>query len=180
MIIGKRVRLRAVERTDLPRFVQWLNDPDVIPGLLIVTPMSMAQEERWFDRMLSGPAEEAPLVIEANLENGWTPIGNLGLHRISWREREAELGIFIGEKTVWNQGLGGDALRLLLDYGFNKLNLNRIFLRVHANNPRAIRSYEKVGFIHEGRLREAHFSNGEYVDVLIMSVLRSEWKNNLD
>lgn len=175
MLIGKRVRLRAIERADLPRFVEWLNDPEVIPGLLIVTPLSLAQEERWFERVVAGVPEEAPLVIEINTPQGWTPVGNIGMHRINWREREAELGIVIGEKKYWNHGYGGDAIRLLLDYGFNQLNLHRIFLRVHASNPRAIRSYEKVGFVHEGRLREAHFHAGAYEDVLIMSVLSSEW-----
>jgi RimJ/RimL family protein N-acetyltransferase len=67
-------------------------------------------------------------------------------------------------------------MRLMLRYGFDTLNLNRIFLRVFASNPRAIRSYEKADFIHEGRMREAEFRNGQYVDVLLMSVLRSEWK----
>lgn len=180
MIIGKRVRLRGIEREDLPRFVAWLNDPEVIPGLLIVTPLTLPQEERWFERVLAGAPEEAPLVIEINLAQGWLPIGTLGLHRINWREREAELGIMIGEKKYWNQGYGGDAIRLLLRYGFNQLNLNRIFLRVHVSNPRAVRSYEKVGFVHEGRLREAHFHDGAYEDVLVMSVLRAEWREEND
>ncbi len=178
MIIGKRVRLRAAERSDLPRFVQWLNDPEVIPGLLIVTPLSFAQEELWFSRVLSAPPEEAPMVIEVFTTDGWLPVGNVGLHKISWREREAELGIVIGEKEYWSKGYGGDAIRLVLGYGFNQLNLNRIFLRVHADNTRAIHCYEKVGFVHEGRLRQAHFKDGAYEDVLVMGVLRSEWKGN--
>jgi len=178
MIVGKRVRLRGIERSDLPRFVQWLNDPEVIPGLLIVTPLTLAQEEHWFERVLSGAAEEAPLVIEVFSSERWLPVGNIGLHKINWREREAEFGIVIGEKDFWSKGYGGDAIRLLLGYGFNQLNLHRIFLRVHADNPRAIHCYEKIGFVHEGRLRQAHFSNGSYVDVLIMGVLRSEWKDS--
>ena len=177
MITGTRVRLRAVEHNDLPRFVQWLNDPEVTAGLTLVTPLSQAQEEKWFERVLAGPPENAPLVMEINTQAGWVPVGNLGLHMVNWHEREAELGIFIGEKTYWNQGYGEDAIRLLLDYAFWRLNLHRVSLRVHADNPRAVRCYEKIGFVHEGRLRQAHFSNGEYVDVLVMSVLRSEWKD---
>jgi RimJ/RimL family protein N-acetyltransferase len=63
----------------------------------------------------------------------------------------------------------------MLKHGFDTLNLNRIALRVFKNNPRAIRSYEKAGFVHEGRLRQEHYQNGEYVDVFIMSILRTEW-----
>jgi len=66
---------------------------------------------------------------------------------------------------------------LLLRHGFLTLNLNRVFLRVFETNPRAIRSYEKAGFIHEGRLRQAEFRDGQYVDILLMSVLRSEWED---
>jgi RimJ/RimL family protein N-acetyltransferase len=85
------------------------------------------------------------------------------------------VGIFIGDKDYWNQGYGSDAMQLLLKYGFNSLNLNRIYLHVFDTNPRAIRAYEKVGFVLEGRLRQDIFLNGSYVDVLMMSVLRSEW-----
>ncbi len=66
-------------------------------------------------------------------------------------------------------------MRLLLKHGFDTLNLNRIYLRVFSNNVRAIRCYEKAGFVQEGRFRQAHYQDGEYWDVLVMSVLRSEW-----
>ncbi len=66
-------------------------------------------------------------------------------------------------------------MRLLLQHGFDTLNLNRVYLRVYANNLRAIRCYEKTGFVLEGRMRQAQYQNGEYLDILLMSVLRSEW-----
>jgi diamine N-acetyltransferase len=175
MILGERVRLRAIERDDLPRFVAWLNDPEVLRGLLLAIPLSLPQEEQWFSRMLEQPTEEHPLVIEVNTPEGWTAIGNIAFHAVNWIERSAEVGIFIGEKSLWNQGYGREAMKLMLRHGFNTLNLNRIFLRVYASNPRAVKSYEYAGFVHEGRLRQAHFQDGQYVDVLIMSVLRSEW-----
>ncbi|MCJ7435442.1 MAG: GNAT family N-acetyltransferase, partial [Anaerolineales bacterium] len=75
----------------------------------------------------------------------------------------------------WNQGLGTEAMTLLLRIGFETLNLNRIFLRVYADNSRAVRSYEKAGFILEGTLRQAVYKKGRYEDLHIMSVLRSEW-----
>ena len=67
-------------------------------------------------------------------------------------------------------------MRLILKHGFETLNLNRIFLRVYANNPRAIRSYEKVGFVHEGTMRQSAYKDGQYIDVVFMSILRSEWQ----
>jgi RimJ/RimL family protein N-acetyltransferase len=87
------------------------------------------------------------------------------------------VGIFIGDKKYWSLGYGTEAMKLVLKHGFETLNLNRIFLRVYENNPRAIRSYEKAGYVHEGRMRQGHYQDGQYVDVLFMSVLRSEWEN---
>jgi diamine N-acetyltransferase len=174
MIIGKRVRLRGVEREDLPRFVRWLNDPEVIQGLMLDTPMSLPQEERWFQAILERRVEEQPLVIDVGQGSDWISIGNIHFQQIDWKNRAAEVGIFIGEKRFWNQGFGSEAMSLMLQYGFNTLNLNRIFLRVYETNLRATRSYEKAGFILEGRQRQAHFQDGKYIDVLMLSVLRSE------
>jgi diamine N-acetyltransferase len=180
MITGKNIRLRAPERDDIPRFVAWLNDEEVIAGLTLYHPLSEAEEETWFDTMLKNPTPQHPMVIEIQVGEDWVPVGNCGFHDIDWRNRSAELGIFIGEKKFWNQGYGTSVMRLLLHYGFDTLNLNRIWLRVFSDNPRAVRTYEKAGFIHEGRQREAAFKRGKYVDTLLMSVLRSEWTLNTE
>ncbi len=179
MIYGKRIRLRAPEKGDVPRFTAWLNDPEVRQGLSMYLPLSIAEEERWFENMLQQPANEHPLTIEVRQGESWIPIGNCGFMNIEWRNRASEVGIFIGEKSFWNQGYGTETMRLLLEHGFQTLNLNRIFLRVFGNNARAIRSYEKAGFIHEGRMRQAEYQAGAYIDVLLMSVLRSEWLTDL-
>jgi len=175
MIVGERVRLRAPSREDLPRFVAWLNDPEVREGLALYFPLSLDYEEKWYENMLEAPVDERPLVLELRNDEAWIPVGNCGFNNIDWRNRSSELGIFIGEKSYWNQGYGAETMRLLLKHGFETLNLNRIFLRVFSSNTRAIRSYEKTGFIQEGRMRQAEFRQGTYMDVILMSVLRSEW-----
>lgn len=175
MITGNRVRLRAIERSDLLLFKDWLNDPEVTQGLTIYLPLSNAHEEKWFEKMLENPMDEQPLVIEVLEKDGWHPIGNCGFHKLDWRCRSAEVGIFIGKKSMWNQGFGTEAMRLLLQHGFDTLNLNRIALDVYATNQRAIHSYEKAGFVLEGRKRQAMYKAGKFVDILFMSILRSEW-----
>lgn len=175
MIYGDRIRLRAPEREDIPRFAAWLNDPEVRKNLMLFMPLSLADEEHWFDGMLQLPQAEHPFVIEIRQGDGWHAIGNCSFNRIDWRVRSSEVGIFIGEKQLWNQGYGTETMRLMLRHGFNTLNLNRIFLRVYETNPGGIRAYEKAGFVHEGRLRQEEFQDGRAIDVLIMSVLRSEW-----
>jgi len=176
MINGERIRLRALEKEDLPNFVEWLNDPEVRENLFANHPMSMAEEEQWFENMLKQPRYERPLCIEVKIEDGWHLIGNLSLMDISNTNRNAELGIMIGDKSHWNQGYGTEAIRLLIDHAFNQLNLHRVFLRVYDTNPRGIRCYEKVGFQHEGTQREAIYKDGNYIDMHMMSILRTEWK----
>lgn len=175
MIYGKHVRLRSVERRDLPCFQQWLNDPDVIDGLATYLPLSMTEEEQWFDRMSRLQPEEKPLAIELKEDEDWRLIGDIGFFNVEWTNRSAEFGILIGDKSVWNKGYGTETVELLLKHGFETLNLHRIYLRVYSTNPRARRSYEKVGFVLEGTLREAVYRHGRYADVHVMSVLRSEW-----
>jgi len=175
MIYGERLRLRPAEREDLPTFVSWLADPEVRRGIHRHLPMSLAQEDIWFEDMIKRPVDQQTLVIETKPGKKWNLIGTCGFHNIDWRVRSAELGILIGEKKEWNKGYGTETMLLLLKHGFLVLNLNRLDLLVYEDNLGAVRAYEKAGFVHEGRMREAHFSDGEYKDVLLMSVLRSEW-----
>ena len=176
MILGDTMRLRAIEKEDLPRFVTWLNDPDVCRYLTLYNPLSQAQEEKWFENILNRPVEEQPLVIEIQVDKAWESVGNISFLNMDQHSRNAELGLFIGKKNFWGKGIGTKAIGLMLDYGFKTLNFHRIYLRVFEQNKRGIRCYEKVGFHHEGSMREAQFLDGEYVDVLLMSILRKEWR----
>ncbi len=175
MIYGEHLRLRGVERSDIPRFYEWLNDPEVTDGLALYLPLSMTDEEKWFEKIAQADQAEKPLAIDLKDGEGWRLIGNSGFFGIEWQNCSAEFGIFIGDKSAWNQGYGTEAVELILKHGFETLNLHRIYLRVYSTNPRARRSYEKAGFVTEGTLREAVYRHGKYADIHIMSVLRSEW-----
>ena len=175
IIYGERIRLRAVEREDVKKYFEWVNDPEVTFGLSLYLPMSMTDEEKWFERVSMREPNEKPLAIEVRAGDGWRLIGNCTYFDIDTVAHVGELGIMIGDKTAWNQGLGTETMLLLLRHGFETLNLNRVYLRVFADNPRAIRTYQKAGFIHEGTQREAVFKRGKYGDVHMMSVLRREW-----
>lgn len=119
---------------------------------------------------------ERPFAIDAQSAEGWTPIGSAGFHTIGWRNRHAELGFAIGDKQYWNRDFGTDTIKTLVGFGFGELNLERMFLRGHEENARAIRCYEKAGFAHPGRLRRDRFHNGKYSDTLILGILRDEWE----
>lgn len=180
MIVGNRIRFRAIEKEDLPSFVRWLNDPEVKQGLSLLYPLSLAEEEEWFTATLKKAPRERPMAIEIQPDpqkDHWVFVGNCGFFDINLENRSAEIGIHIGEKKYWNKGFGTNAIRLALKHGFANMNLHRIYLRVYESNLRAIRSYEKAGFLLEGKMREAQYMNGKYVDVLLMSILRHEWQH---
>lgn len=175
VIYGERIRLRAVEREDVKKFCVWVNDPEVTRHLTLYLPLSTMDEENWFDSLSKRDQSEKPLAIEIRDGDGWKLIGNCGVFGIDTVSRLGELGIMIGEKDEWNKGYGTETMKLLLRHCFDTLNLNRVYLQVYAENLRGKRAYEKAGFVEEGRLREAIYKRGKYDDVVVMSVLRSEW-----
>jgi len=174
IIRGEQVFLRPSEREDLPLFVRWFNDIDVLRNLAMFAPMSDAAEAAWFDRMLAAQGSTDYHFVICLLTDG-RPIGTIGLHGLDLQNGSADFGIAIGEKSEWSKGHGTDALRAICDFGFGEVRLERISLLVYAGNDRARRSYEKAGFVHEGTLRRAHFARGEHHDVHVMSLLRDEW-----
>ena len=179
MILGQRIRLRPVEKDDLPRFVKWFAELELRACLAMPMPLSQAQEERWFERNLSaGDMQTWALDAQpADKAVGpWAHIGSCGFHALDWRNRSGEVGLLIGARDYWGHGYGTDAMQTLVAWGFYTLNLNRVSLRVFEDNRRAIRCFEKVGFQVEGRLRQANFYNGAYRDELIMGVLREDWE----
>jgi RimJ/RimL family protein N-acetyltransferase len=178
-LLGPRIRLRAAEKSDIDAFLRWINDPEVTENLMLVSPMSRVEEERWYENMINQPPSEHVLVIEIKDEEksaGWIAIGTCQFTSIDWRNRSGEVGIMIGEKSFWDHGYGTEAMGVLLEHGFNTLNLHRVWLQVYAKNQRGIRAYEKAGFSYEGKYRQAHYQHGQYYDVHLMSVLKSEWR----
>jgi RimJ/RimL family protein N-acetyltransferase len=176
MIIGEAIRLRGIDKEDLTLFVSWLNDPDVKRYLSLYNPLSHAQEEKWFEDLAHHSIAEQPLMIEVLDEQEWKAVGNISFINVDQQSRNAELGVFIGDKEFWGKGIGTKAISLMLDYGFKTLNFHRVYLRVFEPNKRGIHCYEKIGFKHEGAMREAYFLDGEYIDVLFMSILCDEWR----
>jgi RimJ/RimL family protein N-acetyltransferase len=174
IIRGEHVYLRPAERQDLPAFVRWFNDADVLRNLAMRAPMSDAAEAAWFDRMLAAQGTTDYHFVICLLADE-RPIGTIGLHGLDLVNGSAEFGIAIGEKDEWGKGLGADATRTICDFGFGELRLERIGLHYYAGNDRGRRAYEKAGFVHEGTLRRAHYARGEHHDVHVMGLVREDW-----
>lgn len=176
ILYAERIRLRAPEREDIPAFLRWVNDPEVCEFLEHYTVINRDMEEAWFESVVKGPAIELPLVIEIEpAEKGiWFAIGNIAFMHFHQINRSAEIGIMIGEKEYWNKGYGTEAMRVMCNYGFNSLNLNRIYLRVFEGNEKGKKAYQNAGFVYEGTMRQAHYHLGRYWDVDFMSIIRSD------
>jgi RimJ/RimL family protein N-acetyltransferase len=99
-----------------------------------------------------------------HLESGQY-LGNVWLHGIHWVNRNAELRILLGAEAAREKGHGTRACQLLLRFAFEKLGLHKVYLYVHASNPRACRAFEKSGFVREGVLKDEFFLDGQWVDV---------------
>ncbi len=177
MFSGALVKLRAVELSDLDRYVEWINDAEVTQFLATQAPhpVSRVQEEEWIRQAVTQTRPPEITYAIETLEDG-RHIGSVSLHRVGHLAHHSELGVLIGDKAYWNRGFGTDAITTMLRLAFEELNLNRVYLQVNADNGRAIACYRKCGFIEEGRLRQDRYRNGRYDDTLIMGVLRDEFR----
>ena len=171
---GEKVFLRPGERTDIPNFVRWLSDGVTTSFLSMRAPMSVAMEEKWFDDMLTHEGKDTYHFVICMLEDS-RPIGTMGLFAIDYVNGNAGIGISIGEKELWGQGLGTDGMNAVIDFGFGMLRLERLWLEVYDFNKRARRSYDKCGFVLEGVERHGVYKQGRFIDVELMSMLRDEW-----
>jgi len=174
-IVGDRIYLRAVDVDDVDNFVTWLNDEEVRQYLSMTSPFNKTREKEFVDGLYK---DDNNIILGIVLKENDNLVGNIGLHKISRTHRNAELGIFIGDKSCWSKGYGTEALKLVIKYGFNQLNLHRIYLDVFDFNTRAMRTYEKAGFKKEGIYREQYYRNGKYCDVFFMGILKSEWNDH--
>jgi len=175
MIEGKVVRLRALEPTDAEKAFLWINDREVTQFLMARYPLSLAAERDWVANAAK-PMDYGEVRFAIETKDERVHIGMCGLHRGRAEDRNAELGIMIGDKSYWNGGYGTDAMLTVLRFGFDQMNLHKVALGVFAFNERAQTVYRRCGFVEEGRFREDVFQDGRYVDQVRMSVIRREFE----
>jgi RimJ/RimL family protein N-acetyltransferase len=169
---GQRIDLRPIEPDDEPQLRHWINDPKVWATLNHRGPINQVRQREWIDNHGKNSRDyQFGIVVR---ENG-ALIGTTGLHGVNPVSHSATFGLMIGDTDYHNRGFGTETAQLVLRFAFEELNLNRVQLDVFDFNERAIRVYEKAGYIREGRRRQAFYRHGEYRDVLIYSVLRAEW-----
>jgi len=171
---GEKVYLRELRDDDLPLLVKWWNDPQAAAlQTLVVRPQPESTiVEKFRAWSANQESTRAWFTIVAQEDDGL--VGSISLFCAQAPTRAATLAISIGPEH-WSRGLGTDALRVMVRYGFQELGLNRIGLGVWAFNDRAIAAYRKAGFVEEGRRRQMTFHAGRFHDEVLMRILRTEW-----
>lgn len=173
LLHGELVRLSAEEPEVVAKaFSRWARDSEYwrLMASMEAMPLSQKAIQKWFEK-----DEPASVGFLIRTLDGDRMIGDIGLDGIDYPNGNSWVGIGIGEREYWGKGYGADAMRLMLRYAFMEMNLQRVSLSVFEYNPRAIRSYEKVGFKHEGRSRQMIRRDGQWYDILFMGILRDEW-----
>lgn len=174
MYSGKLVKLRAYKEEDIEKAVEFINDEEVKKFLdsNIPFPMTKWQEEEWVRSRKANADFTYDFAIE-DLETG-KYIGGCSINECDVKNRTCTIGIMIGDKDYWSKGYGSDALKVLIKFIFEEVNMNKIKLKVFSFNTRAIACYKKVGFKEEGILKKELYRNGKYHDEILMAIFKSE------
>ena len=180
LLQGERIYLDAIRKEDSAQAAGWFADME-LQRLLernIVFPHTIEDHEDFYEQQRQARRDASMFAFNIRRKDEGVLIGGCLMVDFNWQARHAMVALFIGDRNLWGKGYGTDALRVLLRYGFMELNLNRIGLGVFSYNTRAIKSCEKIGFQHEGRMREMICRDGKYHDEILMSILRSEWEEH--
>ncbi|MGH3921453.1 MAG: GNAT family N-acetyltransferase [Pseudonocardiaceae bacterium] len=168
MVLGELVTLRLMEPSDAEALWRWNHDPDVMRWMDDGYAQPLAQVKKWMEERPRNAYGDVLFGIEVR-----TDTQLIGLVRLRDAESEtgcAELDIYLGEKQYWGRGYATDAMRAICRYGFEKMRLHKIALRVVTEHH----VYQKVGFVDEGRLRQVFRRDGQWYDMFTMGLLEGE------
>lgn len=171
MLSDDLIYLRKLAPTDLDRTWVWINDPQVYLKIGSHVPISKSAQQKWFERV---DQSSDKIILAICLKEGDVHVGNVSLDSIENRHRTARLSIFIGDAGQRGKSLGTRALKLLANYAFNFLNLNKVWCKATAGDEQIVRFYENLGFKIEGVMRQHEFIDGHYSDKIIFGLLRDE------
>jgi diamine N-acetyltransferase len=172
MLKGEKITLRPLKITDWEKTIQWRNDI-VLKGLAIMHPFPITEmvEKQWYEDILR--SKSTKVIYFTIIADNDIPVGFITLNDISYINKNCYLGIVIGDQKEQAKGYGIDTMNTIIKYAFNTLNLIKITVEVAAINGPALSLYKKLGFVEEGRLKNHYYNNGNYIDILIMSLFKN-------
>ena len=174
---GELTRLSALDPEEISKaFARWRRDSEFLRLISSNTARmdSAKASQKWMEEELKDQTNNQHWFSIRALADDKL-LGDIDLFIDNWAGRDAFIGLGIGEREFWGKGYGTDLMNVMLRYAFDEANLKRVTLTVFEYNPRAIRSYEKAGFRHEGRIRQMLNREGKRWDMLFMGILREEW-----
>ena len=175
-LIGKKCYLSPINIEDYDQYYQWLNDSETTIYLSVFHEIIARHREKELLEKLIRTEHGNYMMAIVELETNKL-LGNCGLLNVDLINRNAEFGIFIGDKKYRGKGIGEEATRLILDFGFNAINLHHIWLRVFSFNKNAIGLYKKIGFKIIGTKRESRIIGNQKVDEILMDILPHEFES---
>lgn len=174
--MNEAIYLRVMTEADTDDVVRWRNSNSVSSHFVYRKPLTREDHLNWIETQVKTGRVAQFIIVEAETQKA---LGSVYLRDIDNTHHKAEFGIFIGEDSARGKGYGTIATSLILEYAFKELKLNKVFLRVFADNPQAIACYKKAGFVEEGVFCEDVWIDNKPYDMVFMRILRSEWgKNN--
>jgi len=173
-LLGEKIYLSPMSLEDAEDFTKWINDRSVSDNTHSTAKTYNVETEReWIKNILDNKEPTFSIVLKENDKL----IGNCGLMNVKNIDGTAEIGIMIGEEENRDKGYGSEAIKLLLDFGFNVLKLHNIDLKVFDFNKRAIACYKKIGFKEYGIKHESYYLNGKYHNEILLEMLESDYRN---
>lgn len=169
---SENIILHPICLRDAEDIVRWRNQEFVKQRFIYQKDFTTESQRQWIKTKVDS-GEVVQFIIE--YKKDYKRIGSVYLRDIDYSNNKAEYGIFLGEKDYLGKGIGCETAKLVLEYAFHTLKLNKVFLRVLADNIRAIKSYEKAGFKTEGYFKQDAMVQGEYKDVIFMGISLAEY-----
>lgn len=178
MLKGRKVGLVGIERRDLKQLLDWRNNPDFRKHFREHRELNMQQQEKWYEeRVLKDPAT---IMFSIRRLGDDELLGACGLVYINWVYKHADLSLYIGwnDSYIDREGYAEETTRLMLDYAFNEMGLNKVWTEIYLFDKKKKKLYDGFGFHIDGVLRQNYFYEGRYWDSYILSILASEWKRS--
>lgn len=173
-LVGKDVMLGLIsQKADMSHYADWVNDQDTTRFMAVGRFPVTVQELRTYVRTYE--LNKNGLLLGIFLKKNKKHIGNISLTDIQWKDRHAEIGILIGDKRSRGRGCGTDAIRLVVEHAFGRLNLNKLYCGMIKGNEASRRAFLRIGFKVEGVLRQHFYINGSYLDCFRMGLLYNEY-----
>jgi RimJ/RimL family protein N-acetyltransferase len=176
MLKGEKIGLSAIEENELKALMDWRNIPAFRKHFREYRELNMTMQKKWFNKINQDNSIHMFSIKSLEEEK---LLGCCGLTYIDWKNRNADLSLYIGYNNFYidEEGYAKEASLLLFEYGFKELNLHKIWTEIYEYDDKKLKLYKEIGFKEDGRLRDNNYYNGQWWDSIMLSILKQEYNN---